>query len=183
MSGFKMNDFTSAFVEQESKSKDSIILSGSYKVELYDKDGNFIEKREGKNAIVNVGLDYCLNTTFNNLANINPFFIALIDNSPSPAVNNTDTMGSHSGWNEFVGYSETLRQDWTEGAASSQSITNAVSADFTITSGATLWGIFLTSDNDKGGGTGTLWSTAQFAGTLTVVATNVVKITYTVNAA
>lgn len=183
MDAFKFSDRASALVESHSVSKGQIILTGRYLVEVFNREGKFIESREGHNDIVDVGLDYCLDVTFANAAQLNPFFIALINNSPAPALDAADTMASHGGWNEFVGYDETIRQDWTEGLSSGQSMTNAVSADFTINAGATLFGIFLTSANDKNGSTGTLWSTAGFSGTLTVVSTNVVKVTYTVNAA
>jgi hypothetical protein len=93
-----------------------------------------------------------------------------------------DTMASHVGWTENQDYSETVRQDWLPGAASSQSITNGSAATFTINGTATLGGIFVTSSGLKGGTVGTLWSTANFASDLSVVSSDVVKITYTVNA-
>ena len=182
MDAFRFNDHAAALVEAPQRPRQKVELYGTYHMELYDKDGNLLATRDGHNGITDVGLDYCLNTTFNNLASLNPFFIALVNDSPSPAPVAGDTMASHAGWIEFTGYSEANRVDWTEGAASNQSITNAISADFTITSGATLWGIFVTSDNAKSGVVGTLWSTANFSAGLVVVSTNVVKITYTVNA-
>ncbi len=184
MDGFKFNDFASASVEAPQSPKEPITLVGSYRVELWSKkNGELLEVREGLNAITNVGLDYCLNTTFNNLASLNPFYIGLINNTPGPAPVAGDTMASHAGWVEWQAYSEGTRQDWTEGASSGQSITNAVSADFTMNAGGTLWGIFLNSVSTKGGTTGTLWATANFTGTLGVSSSNVVKVTYTVNAA
>lgn len=183
MDAFSFKDHASAVVEAPQKTRQKVGLYGTYHLELIDRHGKLLATRDGHNAITDVGLDYCLNTTFNNLASINPFFIGLINNSPGPAPVDGDTMASHAGWVEWTAYSEPIRQDWTEGAASSQSITNAVSADFTITSPGSVWGIFLNSASDKSGTTGTLWSTANFTAPLTVVATNVVKITYTVNAA
>lgn len=185
MDGFKFTDFAAARVEAPQSSKSGIVLAGSYRVELWSKEinGELLDVREGLNAITNEGLDYCLDVTFHNDSPIATWYVGLVDNTGGPNPVAGDTMASHSGWTEWQSYSEGNRQEWTEGAASSQSITNGTSVDFTMSANGTLWGIFIVSQNTKGGTTGTLWSTANFTGLLGVSSSNVVKVTYTVNAA
>ena len=64
-------------------------------------------------------------------------------------------------------------------------MTNATTADFNMTPGSavTIKGLFLCSDNTKGGTTGTLFATAAFTGgNQTVNNGDTLKVTYTVSA-
>ena len=77
-----------------------------------------------------------------------------------------DTMASHAGWTEVTAYSEAVRQTLTLGAVASQSVDNSASkAAFSINADATtIGGAFITTDNTKGGTTGTLAGAAAFTG-------------------
>lgn len=178
MAAFRMNDFASAEVVK-TVPKHKTKLTGRYKVEVF-RNGKLIETREGCNAITNEGLDHALDVIFNAASELSEWKIGITN--ATAVLDPSDTMGSHGGWTENQDYDETTRRDWLPGASSGQSITNGTAATFTMNAGATLHGIFVTSNGVKGSTTGTLWATANFSSTLSVVDTDVVKITYTVNA-
>lgn len=182
MNGMKFGDFVSACVERKRNPLHSYLLSGHFKAEVWRR-GDLIQVEECDNAIVNAGLNYALGVIFAGDATSNPWLISFVDNAGGPSYSPADTMASHGGWTEFQAYSEPNRVDWGEDAQSGQSITNSSAAVFNITGGAAIIdGIFVVDENTKGGATGTLWSTAQFGAPLSVIAPDVVNITYTVNA-
>ena len=117
-----------------------------------DKDGNLKWEDEGKNLIVNTGLDYLLE----NDVVASTLYIGLTDGTPTPAAG--DTMASHAGWVEVTAYSEAARQAWGQGAASGGVTTNATAVTFTANGTTTVGGGFLTTVATKGGSTGTLFS-------------------------
>lgn len=172
------NGNTHSFIGKQ----DSLNLKGRFFLEHYGKDGKLKQKIDITNGITNVGKDHALGVIFNAVTQVSPWYIGLIDNSGFTALAAADTMGSHAGWNEFTTYSEATRQEWVEGAASSQSITNATPSTFSINGSGTVKGIFVTSSNTKSGTTGTLWSTGLFSSNIAVVNGDSLKITYTVNA-
>jgi hypothetical protein len=90
-------------------------------------------------------------------------------------------MASHAGWTESTDYDEVSRVTWNPDAAASRAVTNSTTVDFTMNATKTIKGIFITSNNTKGGTTGTLWATAAFSSNASVVATDVLKVTYTVS--
>jgi len=165
--------------------KSGLLIGGHFDVECFDKNGNLKWKDRAKNLVVNVGLDKVLDVMFHAEAALTPWYIGLIrDDNYGAGPQAADTMASHAGWEEGDEYSESLRQEWTEGAASSQSITNAVSVDFSINATETMKGMFLTSSNVKSGWAGTLWAAALFSGGDQIVGSgDTLKVTYTVNAA
>lgn len=169
---------------QRSRSLEGILqLRGSYKIQRYSKGGILLAEYEGKNGIVNIGKDTALNILFNDAtAKIQDWAIGLIDAAGFTALADADTMGSHSGWSEFSGYSEGTRPEWDPDVAAAQAITNSTLRDFNITATATLKGIFVADDATKGGSAGTLWATALFAGDIPVANTDLLKIAYTVSA-
>jgi hypothetical protein len=157
---------------------------GKFYVEHRNKKGKLLGKYEVPNGIVNVGKDKILDDMFNDgtqTAN-SAWCIGLIDNSGFSALADADTMSSHSGWNEFTSYSEANRVAWGSGAAASQSTTNSSPATFNISGSGTVKGVFVTTNNTKGGTSGTLWATALFAADVPVSNGDQLKITYTVSA-
>lgn len=182
MNGMSFGDFASACVERKKKVFHKCLLSGHFRAEVWRR-GDLVQVEECENGIVNAGLNYALGVIFRGDATSNPFYISFVDNSGGPTYAAADTMASHAGWSEFTAYSEATRVDWGEDAQSGQSVTNSSAAVFNITGGAaTLDGIFVVDQNTKGGATGTLWSTAEFTAPLAVTGSDVVNITYTVNA-
>lgn len=145
------------------------------------RDGKVIGVYDTCNGIVDVGVNSLLDVGFRNQTQISTWYMGLVDNSGFSAFAAADTMGSHSGWNEFTNYSESVRQTWSPAAASSRSISNSTAVEFSIDGSGTVKGIFVTSDDTKSGTTGTLWATAAFSSNVSVVNGDVLKITYTIS--
>lgn len=156
-------------------------LRGRFDIEVTHKDGS-VDRHTIFNTISTEGKNLLLNSFFRNNAPPTNWYFGLIDNAGFTAVANTDTMATHAGWTEFDDYTETNRQSWTPGAASNAQITNGTAATFTINASGSIRGIIITSNNTKGGTTGTLWSAALFPAALAVVNTDTVKLTYTLGA-
>jgi hypothetical protein len=154
---------------------------GWFLIEHRNKAGKLIGLYRVPNGIVDVGMNHILETEFHAGSQVSTWYIGLVDNSGFTAFNDADTMASHSGWTESTVYSQSTRPQWTAGAAASRQITNASTVDFSINDSATLKGIFVTSDNTKGGTSGTLWATAAFSSTVSVQNGDTLKITYTIS--
>lgn len=155
-------------------------LKGRFRVHCYDKEGKLKWEKDLPNGIVDEGIEYLLDAGFNGGSQISTWYVGLIDNSGFSALSNSDTMASHSGWSESTAYTEATRPEWTAGAAASRAVTNGTSVDFSINATVTIRGIFITSNNTKGGTTGTLWSTAAFGTNASATSGDTLKITYTV---
>lgn len=154
---------------------------GAFFIEHF-RNGKKIAEYTLPNGVTNVGKNHALDTIFTGSTQVSPWYLGLIDASGYTGVAAGDTMSSHAGWAEATSYDQTNRVEWTEGAAASQSITNATPVQFDINATKTLKGVFLTSNNTKGGTTGTLWATALFSADISVNNGDDLKITYTVNA-
>lgn len=120
------------------------------------------------NGATTVGLNYMLNTGFRNTAQSSTWYAGIIAAASYTGVSINDTMSSHSGWTELTGYSESVRQTWSPGAAASGALSNSTAMAFTINSTTTAQGIFIVSDSTKSGTTGTLWCTAVEAAAFAV---------------
>ena len=126
-------------------------------------DGSIKWQEELKNIVVTVGLNHYLDATLGGSTQIATWYIGLKGAGSAAA---GDTMASHGGWSEVTAYSEANRQTWTKnGVASAGSITNSASpARFTSNAnGTAVAGAFLTSNNTKGGTTGTLMAAGDFS--------------------
>jgi hypothetical protein len=92
-------------------------------------------------------------------------------------------MGSHAGWAESVAYSNANRPTFTPGTVAAGSVDNsAAKAAFTINATAVIKGGFLTTNNTKGGTTGTLYGVASFAATRAVENGDTLNVTATCTA-
>ena len=164
---------------------ETALATGKYVVECFDKDGNLKWVAESKNLVVNVGLQYMAGVALTSTAQITSWYIGLYGAAASNNPAATDTMSSHIGWTENTTYSESTRPAATFAAATNANpsvVTNSASkAAFTINGTTTIGGAFLTSNNTKGGTTGTLFSAADFSapGDRSVVSGDILNVTYT----
>lgn len=165
-------------------SKNLFNPKGHFSVQHFNKNGKLIGEYEFPNGITDEGKDQILDVQFNDATQIanNSWFIGLIDLSGFTALADTDTMASHSGWNEFTSYSEATRVAWGSGAAASESTTNSSPATFNINGSGIIKGVLVPTNSTKGGTSGTLWATALFAADVPVSNGDQMKITYTVSA-
>jgi hypothetical protein len=159
--------------------------TGKYTVECFDKDGNLKWVAETPNLVVNVGLQYMAGTALTSTAQITTWYLGLYGSGATNSPAAGDTMSSHIGWTEVTAYSEANRPTATLAAATNANpsvVTNTASkAVFTINGTTTVGGAFLTSNNTKGGSTGTLFSAADFSapGDRSVVSGDILNVTYT----
>lgn len=157
-------------------------LAGRFVIEHRDREGNLKGMYDVPNGIVDEGLNHILDTQFNGGSQVSTWYIGLVDNSGWSAFADEDTLGDHSGWSEFTSYSEGNRVTWNSDAASSRSVTNGNTADFSINASGNVKGIFVSSNDIKStGNTGTLWSTAAFSSVVATANGDTLKVTYTVS--
>jgi hypothetical protein len=157
-------------------------LAGRFVIEHRDRDDSLKALYEFPNGIVDEGMNHILDTQFHNTTQVATWYIGLVDNSGFSAFADADTLSSHAGWTEFTNYTEATRVEWAEDAASSRSISNSTTADFSINASGNLKGVFISSNNVKStGNTGTLWSTAAFSSVVATSNGDTLKVTYTVS--
>jgi len=167
-------------------SSEGVKATGRFVIECYDKDGKLKWVDDSKNLVVNVGLQYMAGTALDgSTARITSWYLGLYGaaSSNNPAAG--DTMSSHAGWTEVTDYTEATRPAATFVAATTANpsvVTNSASkAQFTMNATVTVGVAFLTSNNTKGGTSGTLFSAKDFnsPGDRSVVSGDVVLVTYT----
>jgi hypothetical protein len=182
----KATDTTASGLITNPGSSEGVKATGRFVIECYDKDGKLKWVDDSKNLVVNVGLQYMAGTALDgSTARITSWYLGLYGaaSSNNPAAG--DTMSSHAGWTEVTDYTEATRPAATFVAATTANpsvVTNSASkAQFTMNATVTVGGAFLTSNNTKGGTTGTLFSAKDFdsPGDRAVVSGDVVLVTYT----
>ena len=154
-------------------------VRGLWSVRCLDRDGRVKWEDAFQNLVVNAGLDHLLDATLSAGTQITTWYVGLTDSSPTVAAG--DTMASHAGWAEDQNYSEAVRQTWSDGGVSSQSVDNSASkATFSMNGTTTVGGAFLTSNSTKGGTTGTLYAVGAFSeGNRSVVNGDTIEVTAT----
>ena len=152
-------------------------LVNYWKVTCLDKDGNVKWEENEKNIIVTAGLNHILDVQFHATTQVTTWYIGL---KAAGSVAAGDTMSSHSGWAELTGYSGD-RKAWTEGAASSGSMTNGTSVDFSVTGSATVAGAFL--NTAATGTSGIIYGVVDFSSARAVISGDTLQVTVTVTAA
>ena len=132
-----------------------------------------------ENLITTVGKNNILDNHFAGSAYTATWFVGLIDNASFTALAAADTIASHVGWIEFVGYSNATRiaPAWAAAAAGSKAFSTSVS--FNINAAATLNGGFINSVSTKSGTTGVLCSEGSFAATRVVANGDTLNVSYT----
>lgn len=161
---------------------DKIKFVGKFTLNVV-RAGVIIAAMDVTNAVTTVGKNGIFDAYFRSQTQPANWYIGLINGDGSFASTSvTDTMGSHTGWAEFTGYTESVRQTWVTIAAANGQITNTTAATFNINATGNVRGIFIASSSTKSETASLLWSTGLFASNLPVVSGDQIKITYTVAA-
>lgn len=161
-------------------SKDGLTILGKVTARCIRPDGSIRWVEQVENLVVDTGVNFLLDSGVNS-TEAGTLYLGL-KNTGSGAAG--DTMASHAGWTENQNYDEAARVTWGVGAASSKQVTNAATADFTISADTqTIAGVFLTTSNTKGGTTGTLITVADFASSKAADDNDVIQVTYTITGA
>ena len=164
---------------------EKVKAGGVFTVQCFDSEGNLKWSEEKHNLVVNVGLKDMNDKYFTGSSYTAAWYIGLYGAAASNNPAAGDTMASHAGWTEVTAYSQATRPAATFAAATTADpsvISNSASvAVFSINATTTVGGAFLTSDNTKGGTSGTLFSASDFAapGDRSVVSGDVINCTYT----
>jgi hypothetical protein len=182
MERLSVHDRAAASILRGGQDAEGLDLKGRYLVECYGADGRLKWSDTIDNLITNVGKDHVLDVILSAGTQITTWYLGLMSSTPTAAA--ADTMSSHSGWTEVTDYSESVRQTFTDGGVSGQSISNTASkASYSINGTVTVGGAFLTSNSTKGGTTGTLFSAGAFSGGNKAVASgDTLQVTYTCTA-
>jgi hypothetical protein len=185
----KSKDVASSSLIAGGSAADSASAKGVYKIQCHDKDGNLKWEDEAPNLVVNVGLQDMNAKYFTGSAYTAAWYIGLYGSGATNSPAAGDTMSSHAGWTEVTAYSQATRPACTFGTpttANPSVATNSASpASFSINGTTTVGGAFLTSNNTKGGTTGTVYSAADFSapGDRSVVSGDTLSVTYTLSLA
>lgn len=150
--------------------------------ELYrqTKSGRYKKVAEagGFNDVTVVGKNHMLDVTFGNsspVTQVDPWYIGLINQSPTPTLSENDTLASHAGWSETTDYAGN-RKAWDDANAASK-IKGATSVStFVMNATLTVHGIFVCAVAT--GTSGVLWATGSFDVALPVISTDELRITY-----
>lgn len=174
------NDGFSYRLDRKRKLSDSCEPSGFFLLTVTRK-GKIIHEEVFKNASTTQGKNYLLDAGFRNTGTTALWYISLVDKASFSTFALADTSASHGGWIEFQDYTEAVRQTWVKSAASGGIMSASSAAQFTIAAVAPstfLKGAFITSLNTKGGTTGFLWATGQFAEDIPIQEDDILNLTY-----
>ena len=156
---------------------DTLTFRNPFAVQLI-RNGRIIAERQGHNGVTIVGKNHMLDVVFGNstpVTQVNPWYIGLINQTPTPVLSENDTLASHAGWAELTAYSGT-RKAWDDANASNKVKGTTTVSLFTMNATAEVHGIFVCSVTS--GTSGILWATGSFDSSLSVINTDELKITY-----
>lgn len=163
--------------------REGLGASGVYTVVCIGADGVEKWRDEFPNLVVNEGLQLMNNTFFAGTTYTAVWYLGLITGPGSgTSFAAADTMSSHVGWTEDTTYSNANRPTVTFGSATlaDPSVIATTATSFSINGATTVAGAFLTTDNTKGGTTGTLFSASDFTGGDRILASgDTLNVTYT----
>ena len=185
----KSTDAVSAGLVAGTRSTENALALGQFNFECVGADGKVKWTGAVPNLVVNVGLAYMAGTSLTSVAQITAWYIGLYGAGASNTPAAADTMSSHAGWTENVGYSNATRVACTFVTATTANpsvATNSASpASFSINATSTVGGAFLTSGSAKSGTAGTLFSASDFTspGDRSVVSGDTLNVTYTMSLA
>lgn len=184
-------DVCGASVAKGAPVSESIGIKGRYDVVCVGEDGQVKWTDAIENLVVTVGKNDLLDKYFAGSVYTATWYMGLVDNASFTAYAAGDTLASHSGWLENLGYtisgSSTNRATvvWSTAAASGSKV--AAVAAFSITATSTILGALMCTtqarNTTSNGGAGILYSAGTFAtGSRSVLSGDVLNITYTASA-
>ncbi|TAK63646.1 MAG: hypothetical protein EPO24_04040 [Bacteroidetes bacterium] len=153
------------------------LINHHYMVECYKPDGSLRWREEFDNLVVTEGRNKYLDATLKTGLTTPAWYVGL---KGAGALAAGDTMASHAGWSEVTPYSNANRPAFTPGTIASGSVDNSASkAVYNINATSTVVGAFMSSDNTKGGTTGTLLGGGDFANSRSVYSGDTLNVTVT----
>lgn len=135
-----------------------------YDIECIGADGTVRWHESFWNTVTTGGKNDLLDKYFSGSGYTAAWYLGLISTTGYSAIAAGDTMASHAGWTESSAYSNSNRVTLAFAAASGGSKSTSSAASFNINASDTIKGAFTTTNNTKGGTTGTLYSAGLFSG-------------------
>lgn len=126
------------------------------------EDGHLLFEDWMDNLIVNEGLNHALGVALTRETQTATWHLLITSGAPTVAA--ADTMGSHSGWDEYTGISDTERPVWAGSRDATAQATNPTAAQVTFNATGTVGGAGLVSQNSLGGSGGVLYAAGAFTG-------------------
>lgn len=168
------------------KKESPLVFEGIVRVVHRDRFGRIKDIEEGKNIVVNEGIDYIFN---NDLAAASIYMGLLGAGTPAAGWTMTEAGGSSGALSDTDGdreihseYDEAARQDWTVVDSTAQSLTNAASpAVFTFNASISVTGAFLSTVSTKNNQTGTLIAAKLFASAKAMDSGETLTITHSIS--
>lgn len=160
---------------------------GVFQLVHRSKHGQIISIEEFKNLVTNQGKNHILDVAFNAGTNGDYHYFAIFAGAFTAAA--TSTYAGGGGGTESAGYDETLRQQWSPGAAASQEVSNSTAATITATGSLSVTGIGLVTSPGNNSGITAPQNTAcsdgvlvsESAVTKSLSAAETLDITYTLS--
>ena len=151
------------------------------------RDGRIIKRVSCLNGVTVVGKNSILDTFFGKaspVAQVATWYIGLINNTPTPVLSEDDTLASHAGWAEMTtqygaGTTPANRQAWTDADASAKTKGTTTVSTFTFITTGTAYGALVASV--ASGTSGVLWATGAFDDTVAFVASDELRVSYSVS--
>ncbi|WDI31585.1 hypothetical protein PUV54_00050 [Hyphococcus flavus] len=135
----------------------------TYYAVAHRRGGRLLHASLSPNLVVDEGIDDLVDKYFKGAGYSAAHYVGIMAASPTIAAG--DTMASHGGWTEITDYDEASRPAYAPANAVDHQIANQTSpAQFTFNASVTVGGLFLTTNNAKGGAGGLLYSGASLAG-------------------
>lgn len=148
-----------------------------YVIECRKADGTLRWREEVYNILTTVGKNKLLDATFKTGLASPAWYVGLVDGASTPTFVAGDTMASHAGWTENVGFSQATRPAFTPGTISGGAVDNSASqAVFSITATGTIYGAFMADNNTLSGTSGTLYGEAGFASPRSVLSGDTLNV-------
>lgn len=164
---------------------DRVKLHGRFTIRCYECEGGRLLWEDAiDNMVVTVGKNFMLDKTLAGSSYTAAWYMGLISSTSYSALASGDIMSSHAGWLEAGSannptYTEGVRQTMAFSAAASGVKSTSAPCAFTIDTGGTAKGAFITTVATKDGTTGTLFAEGLFTGGDQVLSTgNVLQVTY-----
>lgn len=178
------SDAVASGLSMKSLTGDALHAEGVYTAECRDAEGNLKWVETFDNLVTTVGKNDILDKYLSGSAYTASVYMGLKGTGTAAA---GDTMSSHAGWDEVGGtnapaYSGS-RPAPSFAAASAGSKATSTAVQFTFTSSGTVAGCFIVMGGSatKDTTTGVLLSVGDFAASRSVVATDVLNVTYTLS--
>lgn len=161
--------------------KSKLEAGGVFIIEQY-RDGKLIDVWEEPNVVTAEGLNDMLNEALLAGGAGRTWYVGLFEGAHVPGDGDTYAV---PGFTEVSTYDEANRPVWTGVLGTKQATNSAAKAVFTHNASKTITGAFIASHNVKGDTAfagAVLFASSRFASQRVVVATDVLNVTYTLQA-